>query len=89
MPIPKMAPAHATLRVDHSGNLWVQDYPRAKAPMVTWRVFGRSGSPVAHVELPTHLTVFEIGADYVLGRYLDPDESIPQVRLYRLARGPR
>ena len=89
MPIPKTAPAHAALRVDHSGNLWVQDYPRAKAPMVTWRVFGRSGSPVAHVELPAHLTVFEIGADYVLGRYLDPEESIPQVRLYRLTRAAR
>ena len=57
--------------------------------MVTWRVFGRSGSPVAHVELPTHLTGFEIGSDYVLGRYLDPDESIPQVRVYRLTRVAR
>jgi len=33
-----------------------------------------------------HLDVNEIGEDHVFGRYLDPDESIPQVCLYRLVR---
>ncbi|HEX6050496.1 MAG TPA: hypothetical protein VFZ21_14550 [Gemmatimonadaceae bacterium] len=50
---------------------------------VAWRVFDRDGATVAVVDLPVHLAVFEIGADYLLGRYLDPEESIPQVRLYR------
>ena len=54
-----------------------------------WRVFGQDGAHVAHVDLPTYLDVYEIGSDYVLGRYLDPDESIPQVRLYRLTRAAR
>jgi hypothetical protein len=37
--------------------------------------------------MPKHLEVYEIGRDYVLGRYLDPDESVPLVRMYRLTRG--
>jgi hypothetical protein len=89
MPIPKAAPAYGAFQVDDAGNLWVQDYPRARAQTVEWRVFDRRGSPMAQVALPTHLTVYEIGADYILGRYLDPDESIPQVRMYRLRRAVR
>jgi hypothetical protein len=89
LPIPRTTPADAVFRVDGDGNLWVQDYPRGTMPTVTWRVFAGSGSPLAGVELPTHLLVYEIGSDYVLGRYLDPEESIPQVRLYRLHRTTR
>ena len=74
------------MMVDHSGNLWVQDYPRIGAPTVTWRVFARDGAGMARVDLPTHFTAYEIGSDYVLGRHLDPHESIPQVRMYRLRR---
>ena len=89
MTLPKTTPAYAALRVDYAGNLWIQDYPRPSASTVTWRVFSRDGASVARVDLPTHLAVYEIGADYVLGRYLDPDESVPQVRLYRLHRVAR
>ena len=32
------------------------------------------------------LEIYEIGADYVLGRYIDPDEQVPEVRLYGLIR---
>ena len=89
IPFPKTVPAHAAVRLDAAGNLWVQDYPRPASPTVMWRVFGQDGAHVAHVDLPTYLDVYEIGSDYVLGRYLDPDESIPQVRLYRLTRAAR
>ena len=33
-----------------------------------------------------YLEVYEIGNDYVLGRYFDPEEAIPQVKLYVLRR---
>jgi len=52
-------------------------------------VFDTNGALVAELDLPTHLEVFEIGADYVLGRYLDPAEAVPQVRLYHFKRQPR
>ena len=83
---PRMVPAYAALTVDHDGNAWIQDYPRVGAATVTWRIFSRDGGPVAQLDLPAHLTVYEIGSDYVLGKYLHPDESVPQVRLYRLRR---
>lgn len=89
MPLPKTIPAYASMIVDVDDYLWVQDYPRTKAASVRWTVFDRSGRSVTEVALPTHLEVYEIGRDYVLGRYVDPDESIPEVRLYRLRRaGP-
>lgn len=86
MPLPKTVPAYAAIRVDARGLLWVQDYPRRKSPTVAWSVFDAQGRQVADVALPVHLEVYEIGDDYVLGRFMDPEESIPQVRLYRLTR---
>jgi hypothetical protein len=67
----------------------VQDYPRGKATSVSWSVFDPRGREIAAAELPVHLEVYEIGDDYVLGRFMDPDESIPQVKMFRLHRGER
>jgi hypothetical protein len=33
--------------------------------------------------------VYEVGSDYVLGRYLDLEEAVPEVRMYRVRRGSR
>jgi hypothetical protein len=86
MQLPKTIPAYAALKVDARDNLWVQDYPRTKSPVVQWTVFDPRGREIAAVALPVHLEAYEIGDDYVLGRFMDPEESIPQVRLYRLHR---
>lgn len=87
IPTPRTLPAYASLVVDSEGLLWVQDYPRRLEKTVTWSVFTSAGTSVASVSLPTDLEVYEIGRDFVLGRYIDPDESVPQVRMYRLRRG--
>ena len=89
MALPKTMPAYAALRVDVANYLWVQDYPRTRSTTVSWSVFDPSGRQVAEVPLPVHLEVYEIGTDYVLGRFMNPDEAVPQVRLYRLTRGSR
>ncbi len=86
MPFPKAVPAYTALIVDADGYLWVQDFPRGGTDRVHWTVFDRSGAPRADLSLPTDLQVYEIGHDYVLGRYLDPALSVPEVRLYRLSR---
>lgn len=86
LPLPKTLPAYAALVVDTDDNLWVRDYPRPKAPTVRWSVFDPAGRLIAAVDVPTYLQVYEIGRDYILGRFLDPDESIPQIRQYRLNR---
>lgn len=85
-PFPEMLPPYAALLVDAEDLLWVQEYPRASAPVVRWWVISKDGRVVAHALLPTYLQVFEIGLDDVLGRYLDPVEAVPQVRQYRLRR---
>jgi hypothetical protein len=86
--IARFIPPYESLVVDSEGLVWVRDYPRATEQLARWSVFTSMGAANAEVQLPASLEVYEIGKDYVLGRYLDPDESVPQVRLYRLRRGP-
>jgi hypothetical protein len=85
-PFPDTLPPYASLLVDSEDMLWVQEYPRAGATTVRWRVLSPQGVVVAHAELPTYLQPYEIGRDYVLGRYVDPVEAIPQVRMHALRR---
>jgi hypothetical protein len=89
MVLPSTLPAYTSLIVDADDFVWVRPYPRGSAPSLRWSVFDSKGISVAEIDVPTHLEVFEIGHDYVLGRYLDPLEAIPQVRLYRLGRSGR
>lgn len=86
MPFPKTLPAHGALVVDAAGNLWIQDYPRPTSNTVAWSIFDPQAREIASAMLPSNLEVYEIGRDYVLGRYFDPEEAIPQVRLYTLRR---
>src|SRR5688572_27921089 len=80
--------AYGALDVDDGPNLWVLDYPIPGTTMTRWSVYDTSRKEIASATLPRYLEVYEIGEDYVLGRYLDPDASIPEVRLYRLRRRP-
>ena len=73
--------------VDDADFVWVRPFARPGATSVQWSVFSPVGSLAAEVLVPVHLEVFEIGHDYMVGRYFDPDEAIPQVRVYRLERG--
>jgi hypothetical protein len=84
--IAKTLPAYAAIVLDSDGLVWVQDYPRPGAQATRWSVFTSQGVQRAELMLPANLEVYEIGRDYVLGRYLDPEESVPQVKLYRLQR---
>ncbi len=84
--LPEFMPATRDLLVDATGAVWVQHYPRASSPDVQWTVFGADGKVRATMRMPSALEVYEIGAEYVLGRFIDPDEQVPEVRLYRLRR---
>lgn len=87
IPFPKTLPAYSVLLIDGAGQVWAQDDARAESPTTNWTIFDSRGRRVAAAALPVHFEVYEIGSDYVLGRFMDPDEAIPQVRLYRLRRG--
>ena len=84
--MPELLPATRDLLVDASGDVWVQHYPSAASATVRWSVFSPNGKVRATVPMPNALEVYEIGADYVLGRYIDPDELVPEVRVYRLTK---
>lgn len=84
--LPKTIPAYKAMLVDSEGMVWIRDYRRANPTLARWTVFTREGKQVAEVQLPLHLTVSEIGRDYVLGKFIDPVEDIPEIRMYRLRR---
>jgi hypothetical protein len=84
--LPTTLPAYTQLVVDADDFVWVRGFPRGTGDTALWSVFAPTGRLVAEVSVPKHLEVFEIGSNYVLGRYLDPAEAVPQVRLYGLTR---
>lgn len=86
MPLPKTMAAYSHLVIDANDWVWVRPQVNAGTTDVTWSVFNPSGALVAEVRVPALLEVFEIGVDYVLGRYVDPTDEIPHVRLYGLSR---
>ena len=51
-----------------------------------WTVFAPDGKVRATVAMPVALEVYEIGVDYMLGRYIDTEEQVPEVRVYRLVK---
>ena len=79
-------PAFAGLTADALGHLWVNEYrsPADDAPVYT--VFDAEGKLAGRLTLPDRFGVFEIGLDYVLGRYRD-ELDVEYLRLYRLERG--
>jgi hypothetical protein len=84
--MPEFLPATRELMVDATGDVWVQHYPSAGSTTVRWTVFAPNGRVRATIVMPVAFDAYEIGPDYVLGRYIDPAEQVPEVRLYRLVK---
>lgn len=86
-PLPETMPAYRSLLVDAAGNLWVAEFDLIpdKQPS-RWTVFEPDGQMLGTVTMPTRFTPYEIGADYVLGRWRD-DLDVEHVRLYGLEKG--
>lgn len=84
---PTTKPAYIALLVDREDHVWLQHPHEVGARTSTWSVFDSAGNFVTEVLMPRALEPLEIGRDYVLGRYLDPETALPLVRLYRLRRG--
>lgn len=84
---PPTMPAFGDVMNDSGQNLWVKDYnvPWDES-RTTWRVFSANGVPLARVQMPEGLDVQDIGADYVLGMWVD-ELDVEHIRAYRLERG--
>lgn len=85
--LPQSLPAYTALVTDADDLVWVRAYARPGSPHANWTVFASNGRMVTEIRVPADLEIYEIGKDYVLGRYLSPDVGTPEVRLYRLVRG--
>ena len=48
-----------------------------------WTVLDEEGAPAALVQLPPHFDLYEVGADFVLGRWRDAND-VNFVHLYHL-----
>jgi hypothetical protein len=77
-------PALNDLIVDSEGILWVvTSYPGDGHTSL--EAFTATGSAAGSATLPVELTIFEIGADYLLGSFED-EEGFPHVVMYRVRR---
>jgi len=85
MPQPDVLPHYSALEADPDGNLWVRHYHSASLPSFEWTVFDSTGHMLGDVTFPEGLDVYEIGRDYVLGRWQD-EADVEYVRLHRLSR---
>lgn len=79
-------PAYDRILVDSQDWVWVRVFPRAGESSHRWIVFDTSNAERASVVVPAQFEVLEIGSDYVLGRYVDDADQVPEVRLYELMR---
>jgi hypothetical protein len=86
MPYPEEMPAYGPLRVDEEGNLWVAEYLPLGNEQPSWRVFDTRHRHIANVGMPVGFTPYQIGTDYVLGRWLD-DLEVEHVQMYELIKG--
>lgn len=85
LPTPDFFPPYQDVRTSLDGYIWVQEYARPGTEPTRWTVFDPQGRLLGGVDLPEHFEVFEIGSDYVLGKYADEFE-VEYVRLYELVR---
>ncbi len=85
MTVPQAMPAYGELKVDRSGNLWVEEYRTTDDAPLRWTVFDSSGRVLGTLGMPSGLRVDEIGDDYVLGVFRD-SLDVEHVRLHAIAK---
>lgn len=84
-PIPELHPAHGQLYADALGYLWVEEYRLPGDETRVTTVFDPEGRMVGSLILPNGFQLYEIGEDYLLGRWAD-DLGVEYLRLYPLTR---
>jgi hypothetical protein len=83
LPYPDVFPAHGVIMTDVAGHVWVQEYPKPWEASVAWSVFDDGFRWLGDVTLPAALEVYEIGEDYVLGKWRD-ELDVEHVGVYAL-----
>jgi hypothetical protein len=86
MPVVEALPPYRSVLLDAEGNLWVERYPPPGEEHATWDVFDGEGAWLGTLTLPPRFEVREVGADYVLGVWID-ELDVEFVRQYGLIKG--
>ena len=86
VPFPDRIPVYRRLILDAERNLWAERFRPPWNEEPTWYVFDERGAWLGEVATPPGLYVFEIGTDYVLGRYRD-EFDVQSVVMIPLDRG--
>ncbi len=86
-PVAEYFPAFASVMSDRLGHLWVEEYavPGEEEDGGLWTVFDPDGHVLGFVETPEGLEIYEIGADYILGRVGD-ELGVQSIQLWSLER---
>ena len=86
-PLPQSFPAFYAIEVDALGYLWVREYdlPGEDRDRPLWTVFDPDGIVLGFVETPPGLVIYEIGADYLLGKVRD-ELRVEYIQLWPLDR---
>lgn len=87
VPVAENMPAFTSVMVDKLNHLWVEEYelPGEERPGSLWTVFDAQGRVLGFVESPDGLEIFEIGEDYIMGRWRDELE-VEYVQVWSLER---
>lgn len=87
VPVADNHPAFTSVIVDKLNHIWVEEYefPGEERPGSLWTVFDAEGRVLGFVETPEGLEIFEIGEDYILGRWRDELE-VEYVQIRELER---
>ena len=87
VPVVESFPAFRTLLTDPLDHLWVREasLPDVDRPAPLWTVFDPEGRALGFVETPAGLTIYEIGADYLLGQATD-EMGVESVQVWALER---
>ena len=71
------------LKVTPQGRIWTSEVRPPADTAITWLVYDLDGLPIARVTTPSRFEPHDIGADFVLGRFMD-EVDINYIRLYEL-----
>jgi hypothetical protein len=84
-PRPDTKPAYGRFLIDKVGNVWIADaHSLLEAPR-RWIAVDEAGAIIARLDLPDRYDLYEIGTDYVLGRWID-SSGVEHVRLFGLTK---
>ena len=87
VPVAEHFPAFTSIMSDAVDHLWVREYdlPGEERATPLWTVFDSEGRVLGFVETPADLVIYEVGADYILGKLVS-ELGVESVQVWPLER---